>query len=98
MYYTAPLTSPGIGIPPPLSLSTVPPPPFFTSRHGGIPSSMPGYHRPRPFTAMAPRPPSWLSDTLILRKVPRELNTVTKLSAHFEKFGSIVNLTVSQGS
>lgn len=34
------------------------------------------------------------SDTLILKKIPRELNTITKLSAHFEKFGTIINLQV----
>ena len=40
--------------------------------------------------------PFRLSDTLVLRKIPKELNTITKLSGHFEKFGTIVNLQVSK--
>ena len=35
------------------------------------------------------------SDTVLLRKIPRDLNSITKLSSHFEKFGTIVNLQVS---
>ena len=37
-----------------------------------------------------------LSTALILRKVPLELNTVAKLSNHFEKFGTVVNVQVIQ--
>ncbi|XP_033115635.1 RNA-binding protein 26-like [Anneissia japonica] len=32
---------------------------------------------------------------LVIRKVPRNLNTISKLSQHFEKFGTIVNLQVA---
>ena len=59
---------------------------------------MPHHIRPRPhFTGGGggPRPHLKPSDTLIVRKIPKELNTITKLSGHFEKFGTIVNLTVS---
>ena len=38
--------------------------------------------------------PSRPSDTIVLRKVPRDLNTITKLSGYFERFGTIVNLQV----
>lgn len=34
------------------------------------------------------------SDTIVLRKIPKDLNTITKLSGYFEKFGNIVNLQV----
>ena len=78
----------GIGIPPPLSLATP-----ITSQ-ASAPSVM---FRPRmPFPSYGgPRYPGSLTDTVIIRKIPRALNTVTKLSSHFEKFGTIVNLTVS---
>ncbi|XP_071951192.1 RNA-binding protein 26-like [Antedon mediterranea] len=34
---------------------------------------------------------------LVVRKVPRNLNTISKLSQHFERFGTIVNLQVEFG-
>lgn len=40
------------------------------------------------------RSASKTTDTLVIRKIPRAINTVTKLSSHFEKFGTIVNMTV----
>jgi hypothetical protein len=60
---------------------------------------MPLHHmRPRPhFGVGGQRHPAKPSDSLILRKIPRESNTITKLSGHFERFGTIVNLTVSVG-
>ncbi|XP_019862843.1 PREDICTED: RNA-binding protein 27-like [Amphimedon queenslandica] len=38
--------------------------------------------------------PGRSSDTIVLRKIPKDLNTITKLSGYFEKFGNIVNLQV----
>ena len=74
-----------------------PPPPHHPHPHFVPPSNMitpGGFHRPRhPFIA-GNRGPSKPSDALIVRKIPKELNTITKLSSHFEKFGTIVNLTV----
>ena len=35
------------------------------------------------------------SDTLLLRRVPRHLNNISKINAHFQRFGSIVNIQVS---
>ena len=40
--------------------------------------------------------PSRPSDTIVLRKIPRDMNTITKLSGYFEKFGTIVNLQVNR--
>ena len=34
------------------------------------------------------------SVTLEIRKIPQELNTITKLNEHFGKFGNIVNIQV----
>ncbi len=34
------------------------------------------------------------SDTIIVKKIPRDINSITKLSSHFEKFGTIVNIKV----
>lgn len=73
----------------------LPPPPHH---HFVPPSNMipPGsFHRPRhPFLPGGGRGPSKPSDTLIVRKIPKELNSVTKLSSHFEKFGTVMHLTV----
>lgn len=82
---------PGVAIPPPPSLAL---PPLFNTSTTVTPSFPFRHPRPRPPppTGHVPMRPS---DTLIIRKVPRELNTITKLSSHFEKFGTIVNLTVS---
>lgn len=35
-----------------------------------------------------------LSTTLLVSNIPPELNTIKKLNSHFERFGSIVNITV----
>ena len=40
------------------------------------------------------RMPQEPTNTLVLRKVPSELNVLSKLNGHFEKFGKIVNLKV----
>jgi hypothetical protein len=37
---------------------------------------------------------SKFSDTLLLRRVPRHLNNISKINAHFQKFGSIMNIQV----
>ena len=81
---------PGIGVPPP-PLPPFPPRPPFSHTLTSTYSSYPRLFPP------GPRPPMRVppSDTLIIRKIPRDLNSVTKLSGHFEKFGPIVNLTVS---
>ena len=79
---------PGVVLPPPPSLTALPPP--ITSQASA--SSM---FRPRRPPFGGPRYPIEPSDTLIIRKIPRPLNTITKLSSHFEKFGTIVNITVS---
>ncbi|XP_064405280.1 RNA-binding protein 26-like [Halichondria panicea] len=71
---------------PPLSLSSVHP---RVMRFDHSNSAPPTFTHPRPF--MGRHKPS---DTLIVKKVPRDLNTITKISGHFEKFGSIVNIKV----
>ena len=38
--------------------------------------------------------PKKLSDTLELKKIPRELNNIAKLNEHFQRFGSITNIQV----
>ena len=72
--------------------------PLLPHQHFIPPSNMvpPGnFHRPRhPFGPAIMRGPAKPHDTLIVRKIPKEFNTITKLSSHFEKFGTIVNLTV----
>lgn len=40
------------------------------------------------------RPPQEPTNTLVLRKVPLELNVLSKLNSHFDQFGKIVNLKV----
>lgn len=35
-----------------------------------------------------------MNTKLEVRKVPRELNNITKLNEHFSKFGTIVNIQV----
>ena len=85
------LTHSGIGMPPPLGLP--PPPPLPRPPLSSVTClSTHSHPHPRPFPSI--RLPQRASEALILRKVPRELNSITKLSAHFEKFGTIVNLTV----
>ena len=82
----------GVAIPPPPSLPL--PHLFNTSSTTITPSLSYPHPRPRPPFSSG-HVPSRPSDTLIIRKVPRDLNIITKLSSHFEKFGTIVNLTVS---
>ena len=78
----------GVAIPPPLSLSSIPPRPVnFNPSKSGL-STFP---HPRPFMGGKHKP----SDTLIVKKIPRDMNTITKISSHFEKFGTIVNIKVS---
>ena len=83
---TLPPLPPVGAFPPPL-----PPPITSSTAHRFTPPS----HWPRPHQHPFPHVPRQPSDTLIVRKIPRESNTITKLSSHFEKFGTIVNLTVS---
>ena len=88
------------GVPtlPPFPVGAFPPPPLpppitSSASHQFPPPSH--SHWPRPPQLSFPPMPRQPSDTLIVRKIPRESNTITKLSSHFEKFGTIVNLTVS---
>ena len=71
-----------------------PHPPFIP--HANMIGPPGNFHRPRhPFPTLGGWGPTKPSDALIVRKIPKDLNTITKLSSHFEKFGTIVNLTVS---
>eukprot|EP00731_Ephydatia_muelleri_P031207 Em0022g721a len=74
----------------PLAGANIPPPPLMG--HLGLSNmSLPSsFYRNRHGNRSA----SKTTDTLVIRKIPRVLNTVTKLSSHFEKFGTIVNMTV----
>lgn len=38
--------------------------------------------------------PRKLSDTLELKKIPRDLNSIAKLNEHFQRFGTITNIQV----
>ena len=38
--------------------------------------------------------PRKLSDTLELKKIPRDLNNIAKLNEHFQRFGTITNIQV----
>lgn len=38
--------------------------------------------------------PKKLSDTLELKKIPRDLNNIAKLNEHFQRFGAITNIQV----
>lgn len=38
--------------------------------------------------------PRKLSDTLELKKIPRDMNNIAKLNEHFQRFGSITNIQV----
>ena len=38
--------------------------------------------------------PRKFTDTLELKKIPRELNNIAKLNEHFQKFGTIKNIQV----
>jgi len=73
----------GVPLGPPLRL-----PPSIPPRVG-FPPKLPPF--PRPFHGRT-KP----SDTVIVRKIPRDMNTITKISSHFEKFGTIVNIKVSE--
>lgn len=84
----------GISVPPPPSLMSFPPPRYLTASTT-LTASTNFHHQGRPRPPFGGRGPGRPSDTLIIRKIPRELNTITKLSSHFEKFGTVVNLTVS---
>lgn len=83
----------GISVPPPPSLMSFPPPRHLTASTT-LTASTNFHHQGRPRPPFGGRGPGKPSDTLIIRKIPRELNTITKLSSHFEKFGTVVNLTV----
>ena len=85
----------GIAIPPPPPMMSLRPPPHLIASTT-LTASTNFHHqmRPRPPTHFGGRGPMKPSDTLIIRKIPRDLNTVAKLSSHFEKFGTVVNLTV----
>ena len=47
-----------------------------------------------PVVASPPRRPFMNQTILEIRKVPKELNTVVKISEYFQKFGNIVNIQV----
>ena len=70
------------------------PPPRHLTAATTLTASTNFHHQGRPRPPFGGRGPGKPSDTLIIRKIPRELNTITKLSSHFEKFGTVVNLTV----
>ena len=38
--------------------------------------------------------PRKLSDTLELKKIPRDMNNIAKLNEHFQRFGTITNIQV----
>lgn len=38
--------------------------------------------------------PKKFSDTLELKKIPRDLNNIAKLNEHFQRFGTITNIQV----
>ncbi len=76
----------GVTIPPPFSLSSVHPRTMCFNPSNSVP---PTFSHPRPFVNRY-KP----SDTIIVKKIPRNLNTITKISSHFEKFGTIVNIKV----
>ena len=89
------ILSAGISIPPPPSLMSFPPPRHLIAATT-LTASTNFHHQGRPRPPFSGRGQGRPSDTLIIRKIPRELNTITKLSGHFEKFGTVVNLTVRQ--
>lgn len=41
-----------------------------------------------------PKKNHYVNTKLEVRKIPRELNNITKLNEHFSKFGTIVNIQV----
>ena len=40
--------------------------------------------------------PRKFSDTLELKRIPRDLNNIAKLNEHFQRFGSITNIQVEE--
>jgi hypothetical protein len=40
------------------------------------------------------RPPKPQTDSICVARIPQELNTISQLNAHFQKFGNIVNIQV----
>ena len=40
--------------------------------------------------------PRKFSDTLELKRIPRDLNNIAKLNEHFQRFGSITNIQVKE--
>ena len=40
--------------------------------------------------------PRKFSDTLELKRIPRDLNNISKLNEHFQRFGSITNIQVEE--
>ena len=85
----------GISIPPPPSMMSFPPPRLTASTTLTASTNFRHQMRPRAPIHFSGRVLGKPSDTLIIRKIPREHNTITKLSSHFERFGTIVNLNVS---
>ncbi|XP_072040511.1 LOW QUALITY PROTEIN: RNA-binding protein 26-like [Amphiura filiformis] len=65
--------------------------------HGGHPNNMESPHK-RVVDFKSNKPKGRITEnnrTLELKKVPRELNNISKLNEYFQKFGSIVNLQVA---
>ena len=44
-----------------------------------------------------PKKNHYVNTKLEVRKIPRDLNNITKLNEHFSKFGTIVNIQVCFG-
>lgn len=58
---------------------------FFSFRQGNNNQSKPGFLRKNQYT----------NTKLEVKKIPQELNNITKLNEHFSKFGTIVNIQVN---
>ena len=61
------------------------------SSHSGDRPRMSRNHRTGGYYQRTPQEPT---NTLVLRKVPADLNVLSKLNGHFDQFGKIVNLKV----
>ena len=61
------------------------------SSHSGERPRMSRNHRTGNYYQRTPQEPT---NTLVLRRVPAELNVLSKLNSHFDQFGKIVNLKV----
>lgn len=101
--FPPPLGIPGLG-PPPLPPPPMPPlamplshsmtrPGNFNTVVSAVPPTTTPFVRPH-VNMSGVKNPYRPSNTVLLRKIPRDLNSITKLSSHFEKFGTIVNLQV----